>query len=454
MSAPRPEHVLYVAWGFPPCRGGGVYRALATANAFAQRGARVSVLTADRETFERFTGTDPSLEDRIHPGVDVHRVPFDWPAVETDVRRWSTYRALAPGAWRRTRNKLDTVAFPEVGYGPWARRLAQAARELHRRDPVDLVVGSANPNVDFVPGKVLHEEAGVPYVMDYRDAWLLDVFDGHQLHPDRSRAARIERRLVSSSQEIWFVNEGIRTWHAERYPDAADRMHVVMNGHDPGLAPAPRTAGPPDDQPLVFGYIGTISPKVPLQEFVQAWSSAREAGGDLQDARAELHGYLGYYSMPRPEMVRTIDEGTEHGLSYQGPVAKARIAETYDRFDALLLILGTGRYVTSGKVFEYMSSALPVVSVHDPGNAATDVLRGYPLWFPAASLAPADIAAAITAGARAARTATPEVRAQAARFADRYARDNQLLPRVDALLGVAHERVEQESTQESAEGAR
>ena len=96
-----------------------------------------------------------------------------------------------------------------------------------------------------MPGKVLHEEAGVPYVMDYRDAWLLDVFDGHQLHPDRSRAARIERRLVSSSQEIWFVNEGIRTWHAERYPDAADRMHVVMNGHDPGLAPAPRTAGPP-----------------------------------------------------------------------------------------------------------------------------------------------------------------------------------------------------------------
>ncbi len=93
-----------------------------------------------------------------------------------------------------------------------------------------------------------------------------------------------------------------------------------------------------------------------------------------------------------------------------------------------------------------------MVSVHDPGNAATDVLRGYPLWFPAASLAPADIAAAITAGAQAARTATPEVRAQAARFADRYARDNQLLPRVDALLGVAHERVEQESTEEARRG--
>ena len=349
---------------------------------------------------------------------------------------------------------MDTVAFPEVGYGPWARRLAHAARELHRRDPVDLVIGSANPNVDFVPGQVLHEEAGVPYVMDYRDAWLLDVFDGHQLHSDRSRAARIERRLVSSAQEIWFVNEGIRTWHAERYPDAADRMHVVMNGHDPGLAPAPRAEGPPDGRPLVFGYIGTISPKVPLEEFVQAWTSARQAGGDLRDARAELHGYLGLLldatagdgahhrrgRRTRPQLRRSGGQG-EHRRHLR-PVRRAAAdprhrAVRHQRQGVRVHVLGPPGGVGPR-----------------PGNAATDVLRGYPLWFPAASLAPADIAAAITAGARAARTATPEVRAQAARFADRYARDNQLLPRVDALLGVAHERVERESTQESTEGAR
>ncbi len=40
-------HLLYVAWGYPPARTGGVHRAVATANRFAELGWRVTVLTAD-----------------------------------------------------------------------------------------------------------------------------------------------------------------------------------------------------------------------------------------------------------------------------------------------------------------------------------------------------------------------------------------------------------------------
>ena len=29
-----------------------------------------------------------------------------------------------------------------------------------------------------------------------------------------------------------FVNEALRGWHADRYPEAADRMMVVPNGWD------------------------------------------------------------------------------------------------------------------------------------------------------------------------------------------------------------------------------
>lgn len=438
MAAQDPPHILYVAWGFPPCRGGGVYRALATANAFAEAGARVTVLTAQAEAFERFTGSDPSLERLVHPAITVERLPFDWPAVETDVRRWSVFRAMTPKLWRKARNRLDVLRFPEVGYGPWAARLAAAARRIHRQDPVDLVVGSANPNVDFVPGRVLHKDAGVPYVMDYRDAWLLDVFDGHQLHPDTSRAARTERALIEGATELWFVNEGIARWHAERYPSAAERVHVVMNGYDDGLAPEPRREGRSPERPLTFGYIGTVSPKVPLRQFVQGWRRARTRPDcpDMAGASAEIHGYLGYYSMPRPDMLNVIRSAADVGLSYQGPVPKAQVRRVYDRFDVLLLILGTGRYVTSGKVFEYMAAGLPVVSVHDPGNAASDVLRGYPLWFPAESLDPPEIERVLLEAAHAARTADPGTRAAAAAFSRQYARHNQLAPRVEALLGT------------------
>lgn len=434
MSQPdRRPHLLYVAWGFPPCRSGGVYRALATANRFAARGWRVTVISADRDTFIRYTGADTSLEQRVDPRVKVVRAPFSWPALEPDLRRWSRARMERPGLWAKARARLDRIPFPEAGYGPWRATLEAAAEHVHRDDPVDVVIGTANPHVAFTAGYRLHQRHGVPYVMDYRDAWLLDVFTGSRLHSERSRAARWERRLVEAAHEVWFVNDPIRAWHQRLYPAQQDRMQVVANGFDPELTVDYRPRHEPSAGPLRFGYIGTVSNKVPLAEFIAGWRTARGAGGDLDDARAAIHGYLGFYATPRPDLLDQVESAADVGLSYEGPVGKADIGRTYEAFDVLLLILGAGRYVTSGKVFEYAATGLPIVSVHDPGNATSDVLRDYPLWFPVRSLAAADVAAALAEAAAAAREAGPDVREKAREFGARFSRDRQLDPRIDAL---------------------
>lgn len=433
MPPPRAPHVLYVAWGFPPGRSGGVYRALATANAFAAGGFRVTVLTAARETFERHTGIDPSLEALLDPSIEVARVPFTWPYPVTDRSEWSRVRRLSPRLWWRARVLLDQISFPEKVYGRWRRPLERAAAAVHRRNPVDLVVATANPYVDFAAANHLFTRHGVPYVVDYRDAWLLDVFDGHQTHSDRSRPARYERTLLRSACEIWFVNEPIRRWHAERYGVDAARMRVVANGFDPDFAPAPRAA-PATSKTLRFGYIGTVSSKVPLGDFAAGWAAARRSVPELAGAEAEIWGHLGFHAGPQPELMALVDRYAADGLAYAGPLAKTDVARTYGRFDALLLILGTGHYVTSGKVYEYVASALPIVSVHAPGNAASDVLRDYPLWFPVNDLEPGSIAAALGAAARAARSADAETRERCREFAGRYARPLQLAPRVAHLL--------------------
>jgi glycosyltransferase involved in cell wall biosynthesis len=430
MSAP---HVLYVAWGFPPCRGGGVYRALATANRFAALGFRVTVLTADREAFVRFTGVDPSLEDRVDDRIDVVRVPFAWPIHETDLHRWSWFRMARPRTWAKLRTRRDHVPFPEVGYGPWRRPLEAAAERVHAADPVDLVVATANPHVAFSAADRLYRRHGVPYVLDYRDAWLLDVFSGERLHSPHSRAAVWERRLVTAATEVWFVNDPIRRWHAQLYPNQAAKMHTVANGFDPELAPAVHEREPTGLRPLVFGYIGTVSPKVPLAEFVAGWRRARELSSVVAESTARFHGYLGFYAATRADLLAIIEQAGEEGVNYEGPVPKRDIGGVYDTFDVQLLILGAGRYVTSGKIFEYLATGLPVVSVHDPINAASDILRGHPLWFPVDNLGPDSVAKALIAAAEAAQTADRDTRHLAREFGTQFRRDLQLDPRIEAL---------------------
>lgn len=431
------RHVLYVAWGFPPCRAGGVYRALATANSFARAGCRVTVLTAERESLERYTGVDTSLEDHIDPSIRIERLPFAWPLHDTDIRNYSWLRAHAPARWRKRQLRLDMASFPETGYGQWRKVLEKAALRIHDADPVDLVVATANPNVDFMAAWALHRRHKVPFVMDYRDAWLLDVFDGGMLHEEGSRAAKLEKGLIEAAHEVWFVNEPIRAWHQRRYPDSADRMHVVANGFDPELAPPARHHAPVPEQGLTFGYLGTISPKVPLAELIEGWRWARDQDELVARSRTRLHGYLGYYATPRADLSTMVEEAEEVDLSYAGPVAKADIAAVYETFDVLLLAIGAGLYVTSGKVFEYLATGMPIVSVHDPRNAASDVLRDYPLWFPCRDLSPEAVGEALIAAAHAALTVDDDMRDRCLAYAARYARDLQLQPRVQALTGTS-----------------
>jgi glycosyltransferase involved in cell wall biosynthesis len=438
MTDSRP-HLLYVAWNFPPCRSGGVYRALATANRFAALGWRVTVLTAERETFQRFTGVDPTLEERVDPSIEVVRVPFEWPILEADLRRWSKTRAANPKLWSKWRTKQDQVPFPETGYGPWRSVIEKAAERIHAADKVDLTVATANPHVAFTAAYELHKKHGVPYVMDYRDAWLLDVFTGDRLHGPKSRAAKWEKKLVESAREVWFVNEPIKQWHEKLYPAAAGKMHMVANGFDADLVPDTHDRGPVTDRPLVFGYVGTVTPKVPLGEFVDGWKLAVGSSEELAGAKATIHGYLGFYAQPRADMLATINDAGEAGVSYAGPVGKGEIAKAYDEFDVQLLMLGKGRYVTSGKVFEYLATGLPIVSVHDPENAASDVLRGHPLWFTVSEVTPEAIAAALTEAAHAARTADEGIRAKAREFGASYRRDLQLDPRIEALAASVQE---------------
>jgi glycosyltransferase involved in cell wall biosynthesis len=436
----RRPHVLYVAWGYPPCRSGGTYRALASANAFARNGWDVTVLTCERRVFERYTGVDESLEPLIDPRIRVVRVPFAWPALEPDLRRWSAFRVAMPRVWTKLRRRRDTLPFPEPTYGPWRRVIEAAAERVHAERPVDLCVATANPHVAFTAPLRLHAAHGVPFVADYRDAWSFDVFTGRRIHTPSSRSGRWEERVLSGATEVWFVNEPIRARQAQEHPQHAAKMHVVANGYDPELEAEGVDRRTSSAQGLTFGYIGTITRQVPVAELVAGWRAARESSALLQRSTVELHGYIGH-NAPLPVVQDAIAAGADAGLTYHGPVPKAAIRTTYARFDALLLVLGTGTYVTSGKVYEYLATGLPIVSVHDPGNAASDVLRGYPLWFPAASLGPEDVAKALTLAADAALAADADVRAECVRFARRYRREAQLDPRVAALHSAVSESV-------------
>ncbi|GAA3371514.1 hypothetical protein GCM10020367_22490 [Streptomyces sannanensis] len=437
----RRPRVLYLAFYFPPSRASGVYRARATANHLAKSGWDVTVCAAPLDfLYETIGSVDESLSETVDPGIRVERPSLNQYSWQQDLRDFSRLRRTFPLMARRLYHFGQNKVFPER-YASWAWASVARALKLHTRKRFDVVVATGNPHAAFGAAWLFHRLTGVPYVMDYRDSWTLDLFHDQPAYPKGHIAWAWEKRCLEKASAAVFVNDALRNWHAERYPEVADRMMVVPNGWDADVipdTPEPATTPEPvedEQRPLTFSYLGTLTAKQPVEEMAEAFKAARRHP-ELADAELRIHGHLGFFkNSPQSLLIRLgLDEearraGAEDtGLRYCGPVSKTEVGTVYENSDVLVFLAGGGRYVTSGKIFEYMAFGRPIVSVHAPDIAAKEVLEGYPLWFTADSLDIDDLAASMVAAGKAARDLTPEQREAARRHADAYTREAVLIP--------------------------
>src|SRR5690606_21265309 len=109
-----------------------------------------------------------------------------------------------------------------------------------------------------------------------------------------------------------------------------------------------------------------------------------------------------------------------------------QVATVYAGFDALLLIISRSRYVTSGKVYEYAATGLPIAALHHPETAATSVLHGHPATVAAADVDVAEFADVIVRTAELAADWGRDDTRRARAWASRFARHAQLRLRIAA----------------------
>ncbi|MFF0467928.1 glycosyltransferase [Micromonospora zamorensis] len=424
----RRPRVLYLAFFFPPSRGSGVFRARATANHFAESDWDVTVITAPREFFSYYLedGSDETLEATVDSRVRVERPPMNTYHWETDVRRFSRLRKAVPVLTDRFYRRMQSVFLPEHYIG-WIPGLLRRAAKLHARRRFDLVVATGNPFVSFAAAWFLGRTWRVPYVVDYRDAWTFNQFTEQVRFGPGTRTAKWESRILRGAAEIVYVNDGMRQWYAERYPFAAERMTVVPNGWEPEFVGRPEFRPPAPDRPLRFGYLGTVTPYLPLDVLFEGWRRAR-TDPMLADAELHIHGHLGFFAQTAEELHEQLAAHEDAGVRYRGAFGKADVARVYGETDVLVFCVPGAKYVTSGKIFEYMAAGKPIVSVHRPDIAAAEVLAGYPLWFAGDRLDSDAVAESFVAAAKAARESDRARYDAALVHAEQYTRDATLRP--------------------------
>ncbi|WP_374209712.1 glycosyltransferase [Glycomyces sp. TRM65418] len=405
-----------------------------TANQFAAQGWDVTVVTIEDESWELDSGVDHTLSEQVDPRVEVVKLPLRRADLETDIRRFSERRAADPAAWIRSLRERNLEAFPEPTFGGWRGALEEAVLRVHQSKPADLLLTSCVPYTSLAAAWRLWEEARVPYAVDFRDGWSIDVLGAAEAFGRDTEEGRWEERILGSAISLWVVNDPIAEHYRARYPEFAHRVHVVRNGYDADSAPQSRRAPDPESG-LVFGYLGTATfPGGLLQTVLDAWRDARQREPLLANARFEFRGHIGSGARRGTGgHVELLWAAEADGVSYGGPVLKADVADTYAWWDALVYILIGGRYMTSGKVYEYMAAGLPIVSAHAADHESVNVLKGHPLWTGSRGVDREAIAEAFVQAAHLAVEATDDQRAAALAHAERFRRETIMAAAVQRL---------------------
>ncbi|MGH7582493.1 MAG: glycosyltransferase [Gemmatimonadales bacterium] len=338
-----PRRLLFLCRSFPPVTDGGVYRAVAIANAAAEAGWQVTVLAGPVR--DPPSAAARELVDQVAPGVTIAR----WAA---DGRR---------PMWRVSPH-LDG-GFTNI------RAMIRAAAGIA---PPDLVVASGPTFSEFVAARVVAAHHGVPYLLDYRDEWTESAFGfvGRGLM-DR----RWERfALAGADTVVCTAPSAARHYQRTFGPVIARPIEVIMNGWDrhPERPHAADTAALLRRSIGFYGLLSEEISRIGFERFAddleRVLALHPELAGSIRFRFAGRKSPAYQQRLTTPPLASICDV-VDH-LPASEAAAEMRLCR------ALLLLNGAGMRgrIIAGKTFGYIAAGRPILLYGTSGDAADVVM--------------------------------------------------------------------------------
>ncbi len=144
------------------------------------------------------------------------------------------------------------------------RSLYHASRKRLAQEKFDVIIASGEPFVQFNYAYQLHREFGVPYILDYRDPWIQNVFrrSGNklgQIHLEKRR----ERLFVKNAQFVTTISPKNRDIVQTNLAfEEKSKFHLIPNGLDNEILILSENNEHfrSKNEQFVMTFIGTIHP--------------------------------------------------------------------------------------------------------------------------------------------------------------------------------------------------
>jgi len=369
------KKVLVLTYYWPPAAGPGVQRFLKFCKYLPEYGWDPVVLTVEAGSY---SSEDASLDEDIVSSLPVYKTKTFEPFTVYNRLRGSKGKAMPvalmgikedKGLIQRLSLYVRANYFiPDArkGWKPYALKMVKTIMDDHE---IDAVITTGPPQSTHLIGLELKKRYGLPWLVDFRDPWTTVYYNKFfpRTASTEKKDKALEDSVLQSADAVVAVSAGLGAEFSTR----AKSLEIIYNGFD--TEDIPESSNAPSEN-FSLEYIGNLKPN---QNPEMLWTALHELVDENPDFkekfRLNLTGNIDSYLADDLESKYHLG-GVLNLVSY---VSHSEAVERMVNTNMLLFIIpkaDNNHLIITGKLFEYIASRSPVLSIGPPEGDAAKLL--------------------------------------------------------------------------------
>jgi glycosyltransferase involved in cell wall biosynthesis len=382
-GAPPGLNVLVIAYYFPPMGLSGVQRTLKFVKYLPEFGWRPIVLTAGEMPYYAH---DESLMDELDPLIQkgdvriVRTTESGAPGFKSKGQsKEATEMKLPSARYQRLRSKILQTIYQPDSRIKWKAPALKAAEKIFAEERIDAIFSTAPPYTDFLIARELSERHNVPFLMDYRDAWVSNSALNFYATPfHKAYARKLEDQCLRGSGAITVISRTMKEVLLRQHPFLRHEDVIILpHGYD--AADFDVASGEmdrfrkPEKFRMTYGgafYVGYPgrSP-IPMMEAIKlAIQKEPKIEDDLE---------LVFAGIVHKDYARALEKtGLMKNVVFMGYLPHREEVALLLASNVLWMI-ASDPFSTPGKLYEYLGTHKPILGLVRAGSASEKILNDY-----------------------------------------------------------------------------
>jgi glycosyltransferase involved in cell wall biosynthesis len=371
------KNILIITYYWPPSGGPAVQRWLDFANRLAKDNYNVFVLTVSEQT-ATYTSYDTTLLNQIDPRIQIHYADaIDYFAFYKKFIGKGTVpgNALADDTNPNFIKKISRfirgnffIPDPRIG---WKKQAVKVAQKIIIDEGIDVFITAGPPQSTHLIGLGLKaKKTNIKWIADFHDYWT-NVFYLKKFY--RTAIAQkidlyLEKKVIENADQIL-----VHTDYNKNYLKNRTKKHlnieVVRIGYDEQKF---NNATKQRNEIFTITYAGTLPDYYHPESFFEALVQLKKEHPSLK----LITRFIGIISDTIQSMVSQYQ--LEDWIVFEGYKPHLESIEAIMQSDLLLLInprLEQDEAIVPGKIFEYIATANPILSISSKGSENEMILK-------------------------------------------------------------------------------